>query len=344
MPTLIDKEIQRAVDGRLAPVVAAPAPPAATPARRVATPVVRFSPLFAEPPASARRGRRILVGVSVAFHVLLFAVLLLMPKRAQTLDEPSLPIEIVFTAPVPAIPEEMRPPALPKLPPASKPRPEPVEQPPPPVAKAPEPIPQPVIPEVVAPKIVEVEPKPPRPEVKLGLLDEAPAGPAIVASRTSRSVVVASGFEGTAGAASSPARPGRVMEAAFDAARAEPRPTRAAAGTVRESGFGEEAAAKPKRERERPVGALDSEVEILSKPKPVYTDEARALKLEGDVVLDVTFEASGRVAVLGVAQGLGHGLDEAAIEAAKKIQFIPARRDGSAVDHEAKLRVVFRLA
>jgi TonB family protein len=82
----------------------------------------------------------------------------------------------------------------------------------------------------------------------------------------------------------------------------------------------------------------------VSKPKPIYTEEARGLKLEGDVVLDVTFEASGRVNVLGVAQGLGHGLDEAAVEAAKKIRFNPARRDGSPVDHTAKLRVVFRLA
>jgi hypothetical protein len=50
------------------------------------------------------------------------------------------------------------------------------------------------------------------------------------------------------------------------------------------------------------------------------------------------------VRVLGVASGLGHGLDEAAIAASKKIQFNPARRDGAPVDHPARLRVVFRLA
>jgi TonB family protein len=61
-------------------------------------------------------------------------------------------------------------------------------------------------------------------------------------------------------------------------------------------------------------------------------------------VLDVVFEAGGVVRVLGVAQGLGHGLDQAAIDAAKKIRFNPARRDGAPVDHAAKLRVVFRLA
>ena len=42
--------------------------------------------------------------------------------------------------------------------------------------------------------------------------------------------------------------------------------------------------------------------------------------------------------------GLGHGLDEAAIEAAKKIQFNPALQNGQPVDHTATLRVVFRVA
>jgi len=136
------------------------------------------------------------------------------------------------------------------------------------------------------------------------------------------------------------------VEAAFDtgpAARAKA--PRGAPGTVQSSGFsGEVAAAPKKRERDPQVLDLDSEVEILSKPKPVYTEEARTLRIEGDVVLDVTFTAAGVLRVLAVATGLGHGLDEAAIDAAKKIRFNPAKRDGSAVDHTAKLRVVFRLA
>ena len=115
---------------------------------------------------------------------------------------------------------------------------------------------------------------------------------------------------------------------------------------MQSTGFSEEAAAPAvkKREPERPASPLDSEVEILSRPKPVYTEEARALRLEGDVVLSVVFEAGGVLRILGVAQGLGHGLDEAAVDAAKKIRFSPARRDGAPVDHAAKLRVVFRLA
>jgi len=58
-------------------------------------------------------------------------------------------------------------------------------------------------------------------------------------------------------------------------------------------------------------------VEILEKPKPVYTAEARARKIEGNVVLDVIFSANGSVDVLQVLRGLGYGLDQAAIAAAR---------------------------
>ena len=100
----------------------------------------------------------------------------------------------------------------------------------------------------------------------------------------------------------------------------------------------------PAARRSLPSADLDSPVEIISKPTPAYTDEARSLRIEGEVVLEVTFVDSGELRVLRVLEGLGHGLDEAAVEAAKKIQFTPARRDGRPVSHTATLRVIFRLA
>jgi len=337
MTTVLEREIERAFEGRLTP---------ASPSRRPSHPVVRFSPLFAEPAPEQRRRRRGLFWVSVATHIAVVAVVMLMPRGAQTLDEPSLPIEIVFTTPTPSPPETMRPPTLPK--PAKKPAPKPVPRDvPPPVVEAPKPLPEPVVPEIAETPVAKVDPPRPRPAVRTGLLDEAPAGPAIVASRASRSTIVASGFNATAGAATSRARPGRVVEVAFEDSPARPQKARAGDAVVKESGFGVEAAAAPRkgeRENERPQSALDTEVVILSKPKPVYTEEARGLHLEGDVVLDVIFEASGVLRVLGVSHGLGHGLDGAAIDAARKIQFNPARRDGAPVDHTAQLRVVFRLA
>jgi TonB family protein len=85
-------------------------------------------------------------------------------------------------------------------------------------------------------------------------------------------------------------------------------------------------------------------VEVLEKPQPQYTQEARNLKIEGEVHLKVLFQADGRVQVLQVVRGLGHGLDEAATAAAQKIRFKPAQRDGRACDQTATVHIVFQLA
>lgn len=85
-------------------------------------------------------------------------------------------------------------------------------------------------------------------------------------------------------------------------------------------------------------------VRITEKPDPVYTTEARQLRIQGEVLLRVVFTAAGRVLVLGIERGLGHGLDEAATHAAEHIQFKPARRDGQPVDTTASVHILFQLA
>ena len=92
------------------------------------------------------------------------------------------------------------------------------------------------------------------------------------------------------------------------------------------------------------AGAATTPVEITYKPNPVYTDEARALKLEGEVLLEVSFSATGSLHVNKVVRGLGHGLDEAAIAAANKIRFKPALRNGQPVDSTAIVHVMFQMA
>jgi TonB family protein len=91
-------------------------------------------------------------------------------------------------------------------------------------------------------------------------------------------------------------------------------------------------------------GPPTNPVEITYKPNPVYTDEARALKLEGEVLLEVMFSANGQLHVNRVVRGMGHGLDEAAIAAANKMRFKPALRNGQPVDSTAIVHVVFQLA
>jgi TonB family protein len=91
-------------------------------------------------------------------------------------------------------------------------------------------------------------------------------------------------------------------------------------------------------------GPATTPVEITFKPNPIYTDEARSLKLEGEVLLEVMFGANGSLHVNRVVRGLGHGLDEAAIAAANKMRFKPALRMGQPVDSTAIVHVTFQMA
>ena len=92
------------------------------------------------------------------------------------------------------------------------------------------------------------------------------------------------------------------------------------------------------------AGPATTPVEITFKPQPIYTEDARNLKLEGEVLLEVMFSANGTLHVNRVVRGLGHGLDEAATAAANKIRFKPALRMGQPVDSTAIVHVTFQLA
>lgn len=112
---------------------------------------------------------------------------------------------------------------------------------------------------------------------------------------------------------------------------------------VRKTGFDEPKATGAPAKQAAPAAAPIRPLEILDKPKPVYTAEARAQKIEGAVLLDVIFAASGEVRVLGVVRGLGHGLDENAMDAARRIRFTPALQSGMPVDQHVVLHVVFQI-
>jgi TonB family protein len=115
---------------------------------------------------------------------------------------------------------------------------------------------------------------------------------------------------------------------------------------VRAASFGPPSVVRngARRRPEAVPANFDRDVEIVSKPRPQYTDEARMLGVEGEVVLEVLFGADGEVRVKRMLRGLGHGLDERAVEAASLINFLPGRRDGKAVDIVATVRIQFQLA
>ena len=112
------------------------------------------------------------------------------------------------------------------------------------------------------------------------------------------------------------------------------------------AGFGDADVPAPPTVQSRPAeqAARLTPAEILSKPTPVYTDEARAQHIQGEVLLEVVLEASGNLRVLKVVRGLGHGLDDAAVRAAQQIRFKPALKDGQPSDSTAVVHIVFQLA
>ena len=116
-------------------------------------------------------------------------------------------------------------------------------------------------------------------------------------------------------------------------------------GVVVAGGFGDAAApAEAPKKKTQAGGPPDTGIVVQDKPRPEYTDEARSLKIEGDVVLDLVFLANGSIQINRVVSGLGHGLDEAAQRAAQQIKFKPAKRDNEPVDFPARVRIEFRLA
>jgi TonB family protein len=148
---------------------------------------------------------------------------------------------------------------------------------------------------------------------------------------------------GTAGAKGVP---GVVVSTGFGNGTAVPDTRPRATGTVQSTGFASADVPAPPTVHSHPaeVAARVLPAEILSKPTPVYTQEARNLRIEGEVLLEVVLEASGKLRVVRVVRGLGHGLDDNAVKAAQQIQFKPAVKDGQPTDSTVVVHIIFQMA
>jgi periplasmic protein TonB len=77
--------------------------------------------------------------------------------------------------------------------------------------------------------------------------------------------------------------------------------------------------------------------------KATYTEEARAADIEGRVRLELQIDEIGGVKDVKVLSGLGHGLDEQAMLAAKRMHFKPATKCGNPVPSSFILATRFAL-
>lgn len=89
---------------------------------------------------------------------------------------------------------------------------------------------------------------------------------------------------------------------------------------------------------------VDVKAEILRKPEPGYTREARRAGVQGNVVLKVLLLANGKIDRVRVVRRVPYGLTENAIRAACEIKFKPAVKAGADVSQWITLEYAFRLA
>jgi|GEM_PF-3511789 len=96
-------------------------------------------------------------------------------------------------------------------------------------------------------------------------------------------------------------------------------------------------AAEPPTEKVFRVSEVDQRAQVLEKPPPSYTEEARKNQVTGTVVLRAVLSSTGQVTNITVVRGLPDGLTERAIAAAKKLKFKPAMKDGKPVSQHVQL-------
>jgi periplasmic protein TonB len=91
------------------------------------------------------------------------------------------------------------------------------------------------------------------------------------------------------------------------------------------------------------IGGGVSRPELIFKPEPEYSEEARKAKFQGTVLLSIVVMPDGSTSNIRVIRPLGLGLDEKAIEAVRKWRFRPSLKDGQPVPVHANVEVNFRL-
>jgi TonB family protein len=99
-----------------------------------------------------------------------------------------------------------------------------------------------------------------------------------------------------------------------------------------------------------PAGTPGPTANALTPPKLVtfvdaaYPPAAKAAIVQAQVDLEMTIDATGKVTEVRVVTPVGNGFDDAAVEAARKFAFEPARRGDRAIPARIRYRYVFELS
>ncbi|MSP91200.1 MAG: energy transducer TonB [Myxococcales bacterium] len=248
---------------------------------------------LAAPPDVRGIGWRLALALllSVGLHLALFRAMDTMPQRPRPLPPPTL-------AKVRTVHEAVRPPDPPPPPP-----PPPKVEPPPPeqIHEAPAPPPKPRPQTKPRPSPTPAKPPPPTqsPATAEPTMDEPVFGLALDSmSQGGPGVAVPTG----------------------NTLIADPNAPRAPIHKVR-----------PLPPPPVPAPEVTKMPEMKGRCAGAYTEDARMAGIEGTVVLDLVVDADGSTRDIVLLERLGHGLDEAAIDALKACRFQPGERGGVAV-------------
>lgn len=88
---------------------------------------------------------------------------------------------------------------------------------------------------------------------------------------------------------------------------------------------------------------VSRKAQVLDKPTPLYTQEARKNQITGTVTVRLVLNANGTVTNATAINSLPDGLTGQAIEAAQKIAFVPAEKDGRKVSQYATIMYNFNI-
>jgi TonB family protein len=102
------------------------------------------------------------------------------------------------------------------------------------------------------------------------------------------------------------------------------------------------------REMQQTVAAIqnaqaDRKARVIHRVEPEYTPDAREKKIAGTVVLALTVDPQGLPQNISVKKSLYPSLDQSAIEAARKMRFEPAMKDGQPVSMSISVEMNFQV-
>lgn len=93
----------------------------------------------------------------------------------------------------------------------------------------------------------------------------------------------------------------------------------------------------------RRVGGSVSAPQMVHLVPPEYSEQARTEKFVGQVVVGLIVDTDGLPQNVHVVRGVGHGLDEKALEAVRQYRFRPAMENGKPVPVRVNVEVNFQI-